>query len=170
MVRFIYRIYPEYSDNSTPYHTCTKFWTSTIYYPNVVSKNCWISCKQSIPDETPAASHLGLHCLLRPVCPNTYGKYGKPVHELHHEKMCLRTVKVQLCQQSHTQEFCCLPICSTIPNNYVSRQWRPLSIARLDILIGVLTVCLWPEHTLFHDAVYTQSMSEEPRQKNKCLW
>ena len=30
------------------------------------------------PDETPhsAASHLGLNCLLRPVCPNTYGKYG----------------------------------------------------------------------------------------------
>ena len=30
------------------------------------------------PDETPcsAASHLGLHCLLRPVCPNTYSKYG----------------------------------------------------------------------------------------------
>ena len=28
------------------------------------------------PDETPhsAASHLGLHCLLRPVGPNTYGK------------------------------------------------------------------------------------------------
>ena len=33
------------------------------------------------PDETPhsAASHLGLLCLLRPVCPNTYGKYGNPV-------------------------------------------------------------------------------------------
>ena len=30
------------------------------------------------PDETPhsAASHLGLYCLLRPVCPNTYSKYG----------------------------------------------------------------------------------------------
>ena len=30
------------------------------------------------PDEMPrsAASHLGLHCLLRHVCPNTYGKYG----------------------------------------------------------------------------------------------
>ena len=30
------------------------------------------------PDDTPrfAASHLGLHCLLRPVCPNTYDKYG----------------------------------------------------------------------------------------------
>ena len=23
-----------------------------------------------------AASHLGLCCLLRPVCPNTYGEYG----------------------------------------------------------------------------------------------
>ena len=31
------------------------------------------------PDETPpqVASHLDLHCLLRPVCLNTYGKYGK---------------------------------------------------------------------------------------------
>ena len=30
------------------------------------------------PDETPrsAASHLGLHCLFRPVCPSTYGIYG----------------------------------------------------------------------------------------------
>ena len=30
------------------------------------------------PDEMPhsAASHLGLHCLLRPVCLNTYGKYS----------------------------------------------------------------------------------------------
>ena len=29
-------------------------------------------------DETPhsAASHLGLHCLLRPVCLNTHSKYG----------------------------------------------------------------------------------------------
>ena len=28
------------------------------------------------PDETPrtVASHLGLHCLLRPVCLNTYSK------------------------------------------------------------------------------------------------
>ena len=30
------------------------------------------------PGETPryATSHLGLHCLLRPICLNTYGKYG----------------------------------------------------------------------------------------------
>ena len=35
------------------------------------------------PDETPrsAASHLGLYCLLKPVCPNTYGKYGMHFHE-----------------------------------------------------------------------------------------
>ena len=35
-------------------------------------------------DETPhsAASHLGLHCLLRPVCPNTYGVYGTRVKQL----------------------------------------------------------------------------------------
>ena len=33
------------------------------------------------PDETPhcVASHLGLHCLLRLVCPNTYGKYMQTV-------------------------------------------------------------------------------------------
>ena len=43
-----------------------------------MSKNCCTSGKQCSPDETPlsAASHLGLHCLLRPVCPNTYSKYG----------------------------------------------------------------------------------------------
>ena len=30
------------------------------------------------PDEMPhsVASHLGLHCLLTPVCPNTYSKYS----------------------------------------------------------------------------------------------
>ena len=35
------------------------------------------------PDETTrsAASHLGLYCLLRPICPNIYGKYG--MHCLH---------------------------------------------------------------------------------------
>ena len=34
------------------------------------------------PDETPhsAASHLGLHCLRMPVCPNTYGKYAPSSH------------------------------------------------------------------------------------------
>ena len=42
-----------------------------------MSDNCWMSGRQADPDEIPssAVSHLGLHCLLRPVCPNTYGKY-----------------------------------------------------------------------------------------------
>ena len=37
------------------------------------------------PDETPhsATSHLGLHCLLRPVILNTYGKYGTTDVGLH---------------------------------------------------------------------------------------
>ena len=34
------------------------------------------------PDKTPhsVASHLGLHCLLRPNCPNTYGVYDILFH------------------------------------------------------------------------------------------
>ena len=62
-------------------------------------KNCWMSDKQCRPwwDAAFAASHLGLHCLLRhvrsntqhyldvhrlirPVCPNTYCKYGHHNH------------------------------------------------------------------------------------------
>ena len=37
------------------------------------------------PNEMPlsAASHLGLHCLLRPVCPNAYGKYGTQTAKMH---------------------------------------------------------------------------------------
>ena len=44
------------------------------------------------PDETSrsAASHLGLHCLLRPVCPNTYGRYGI---FLQNERICLQGQK-----------------------------------------------------------------------------
>ena len=34
------------------------------------------------PDETPhsVASHLGQHCLLKPVCPNTYDEYDACNH------------------------------------------------------------------------------------------
>ena len=53
-------------------------WTSTIYYPMLYLKLAgWVG--NSIePDEMPyfAAFYLGLHCLLRPVSPNTCGKYG----------------------------------------------------------------------------------------------
>ena len=73
-----YHIYPKYSDTSTPYHICSKIWTSTIHYPMLCLKIAGWVANSIDPDETPhsAASHLGLYCLLRPVCPNTYGKYG----------------------------------------------------------------------------------------------
>ena len=73
-----YRIYPKYSDTSTPYHICSNIWTSKIHYPMLCLKIAGWVANSVDPDETPrsAASHLGLYCLLRPVCPNTYGKYG----------------------------------------------------------------------------------------------
>ena len=41
-----------------------------------MSKICWVSCKQCrLRIRHSVASDLGVHCLLRPVCPNTYGKY-----------------------------------------------------------------------------------------------
>ena len=68
----IYRIYPKYSDTSTPYHICSKIWTSTIHYPMLCLNMAGWVANSVDPDETPrsAASHLGLYCLLRPVCPN----------------------------------------------------------------------------------------------------
>ena len=74
-----YHIYPKYLDTSTPYHTCSIIWTSTIYYiPDVVSKKIagWVA-NSVHPEKMPRSwlSHLGLHCLLKPVCPNTYGQY-----------------------------------------------------------------------------------------------
>ena len=50
------------------------------------------------PDEMQhsAASHLGLHCLLRPVCLDTYGKYGICKRQQHYvtgeTSMCIHTV------------------------------------------------------------------------------
>ena len=74
-----HRIYPKYSDTSTPYHICSKIWTSTIHCPMLCLKIAGWVANSLDPDETPhsAASHLGLYCLLRPVCPNIYGKYGR---------------------------------------------------------------------------------------------
>ena len=44
----------------------------------VYKKNAVLVANRVDPDETPrsVASHLGLHFLLRPVCPNTYAKCG----------------------------------------------------------------------------------------------
>ena len=74
-----YRIYLNFSDTSTPYHNCFKIWTCAIYSPMLCLKFAgWVSNSVD-PDETlrSAGSHLGLNCLLRVVCPNTYGKYGR---------------------------------------------------------------------------------------------
>ena len=69
-------IYPKYSDISTPYHTCSKILTSTIYYPILWLKIAGWVANSVDPDETlhSVASHLGLHCLLSPVC--IYPKYS----------------------------------------------------------------------------------------------
>ena len=74
----ICRFYHKYSDTPTPYHICSKIWTSTIHYPMLCLKIAGWVANSVDPDEMPrsAAPHLGLNCLLRPVCPNTYGKYG----------------------------------------------------------------------------------------------
>ena len=44
----------------------------------LVCKNCWIVANSVDPGQMPhfVASDLGLHCLLRPLCLNTYGRYG----------------------------------------------------------------------------------------------
>ena len=75
-----YHIY-KYWDTSTPYNSCSKIWKSTIYYPMLCLKIAKWVANSVDPDEMPcsAASHLGLHCLLRPVCPNTYCKYDTTV-------------------------------------------------------------------------------------------
>ena len=77
-----YLFYPKYSDTSTPYHICSKIWTRTIHYPMLCLKIAGWVANSVDPDETPhsAASHLGLYCLLRPVCRNTYGKYGRAIN------------------------------------------------------------------------------------------
>ena len=74
----LYCIYPKYSDTSIPYHTCSKLWTSTIYYPMLCLNIAGWVPNSVDPDEMPhfVASHLGLQCLLRLVCLNTYSKYG----------------------------------------------------------------------------------------------
>ena len=41
------------------------------------------------PDEMDfAASHLGLHCLLRPVCTNTYDKYSNSAEKIGFDISC----------------------------------------------------------------------------------
>ena len=63
-------------------HTCFKIWTSTIYYPMLCLKIARWVANSVDPDEMlqNAPSHLGPHCLIIPVCLNTYGDYRYTLH------------------------------------------------------------------------------------------
>ena len=55
-----FHIYPKYLDTSSPYHTCSKIWTSTIYYLMLCLKIAGCVASSVDPDETQcsAASQL----------------------------------------------------------------------------------------------------------------
>ena len=120
-----YRIYPKYSDTSTPYHICSNIWTSTIHYPMVCLKIAGWVANNVDPDETPR-SHLGLYCLLRPVCPNTYGKYG----------ICILTLVIPNKLICHALSNC-KPIRLLNPHT----EWQTVLIQIRSQLIWIYTVC-----------------------------
>ena len=67
-------IYPEYGDTLTPYHTCTIIRKGFCH--NLMCLKITEQLANSVdPDRTLhyAVSDIGLHCLLRHVCPNTSG-------------------------------------------------------------------------------------------------
>ena len=78
MVNANYHIYPKYLDTVTPWYTCSEIWKSAIYYLLLCLKIAGWVANSVDPGKTlhSAVSHLGLHCLLRSVCPNTYGNYS----------------------------------------------------------------------------------------------
>ena len=67
-------IYPEYGDTLTPYHTCSIIRKGFCH--NLMCLKITEQLVNSVdPDQTlhSAVSDIGLHCLLRLVCPNTSG-------------------------------------------------------------------------------------------------
>ena len=71
-------IFSKYLDTFFLPHYCCKILTSKIYYSLLCQKIAVWVANNVDTDETPhsVVSHLGLHSLLRLVCPNTYEKYG----------------------------------------------------------------------------------------------
>ena len=61
-------MHPTYLDTFTFYHYCPKILNTSISFLKFVER----VANSVDPDQTPrsAASDLGLHCLLRSVCPN----------------------------------------------------------------------------------------------------
>ena len=67
-------IYPEYGGTLTPYHTCSIIRKGFCH--NLMCLKITEQLANSVdPDQTlhSAVSDIGLHCLLRLVCPNTSG-------------------------------------------------------------------------------------------------
>ena len=54
---------------------CSIYWNRRVFV--MILKNCEWMPNSVDPDQTPrsAASDLGLHCLLNPPCPKSYGKW-----------------------------------------------------------------------------------------------
>ena len=59
------------------YHIGPKIWTSLVY--NIFYIGGWVVHSVDANQKPHVLHHLiwvGLHCLLRPVCPNTWGYYS----------------------------------------------------------------------------------------------
>ena len=127
---YIHRIYPKYSDTSTPYHICSKIWTSTIHYPMLCQKIAGWMANSVDPVETPrsAASHLGLNCLLKPVCPNTYGKYGKYNWLSAQTLITELTLSADLSQYPFACPFINIPDFDISMHSYASRRTKKKSL------------------------------------------
>ena len=68
-----YRIYSKHSDTCIPCLSCPNNWTSVFFLFYIcLYPSGWVANSED-PDQMlhPAASDLGLHCLLQPVCSNT---------------------------------------------------------------------------------------------------
>ena len=68
-----YSMYPKYWDKTTAYHTHPKIWTYAVYYLLMCLKTAEWMANSIVSDQTQqkAVFDLGLHCLIRPICPDT---------------------------------------------------------------------------------------------------
>ena len=87
------------------------------------------------PDQTPqnAASDLGLHCLLRPVCPNTWDHDGSPSQWRINQIVIdiSRTLPVINKQKSETRLGNC------IFGTYANNKWPDLACASTHWVLSV---------------------------------
>ena len=110
----------------TPYNTCSKIWTSAIYCPMLCSDIAEWLANSVDPDEAPrsAASHLGLHCLLRPVCPTTYGKHGTHDTPSHWKANKMTFVTSEDTGPSPFRNMTFFTISYTISVVVIADQWK----------------------------------------------